>query len=89
MTGAGAGGQPYKVSWIRGRAAQSYPRVGWTRGSGRVRSGRVTILPDFGGSGQHLGFISFFTDYFLVSHRIWIEMNLRILHSDWLIFIDI
>ena len=26
---------------------QSCPRVGWTRGSGRV-----TILPDFGGSGR-------------------------------------
>ena len=25
----------------------------------RVGSGRVTILPDFGGSGQHIGFISF------------------------------
>ena len=31
------------------------PRVG----SGRVGSGRVTILPDFAGSGQHLGFIPF------------------------------
>ena len=31
---------------------QSCPRVGWTRGSGRVGSGRVTILPDFGGSGR-------------------------------------
>ena len=27
--------------------------------AGWVRSGRVTILPDFGGSGQHFGFISF------------------------------
>ena len=34
--------------------SQSCPRVGWTRGSGRV-----TILPDFGGSGQHFGFFSF------------------------------
>ena len=39
--------------------AQSCPRVGWTRGSGRVGSGRVTILPDFVGSGQHFGFFSF------------------------------
>ena len=31
---------------------QSCPRVGWTRGSGQVGSGRVTILPDFGGSGR-------------------------------------
>ena len=31
------------------------PRVG----SGQARSGRVTILPDFGGSGQHFGFFSF------------------------------
>ena len=38
---------------------QSCPRIGWTRGSGRVGSGRVTILPDFGGSGQHFGFFSF------------------------------
>ena len=37
------------------------PRVG----SGRVGSGRVTTLPNFGGSGQHSGFISFFTDFFL------------------------
>ena len=31
---------------------QSCLRVGWTRGSGRVGAGRVTILPDFGGSGR-------------------------------------
>ena len=37
--------------------AQRCPWVGWTRGSGQV-----TILPDFGGSGQHIGF---FTDYCL------------------------
>ena len=33
---------------------QSCPRVGWTRGSGRV-----TVLQDFGGSGQHFEFFSF------------------------------
>ena len=38
--------------------------------AGRVGSGRVTILPEFGrsgrvGSGQHFGF-QFFTDYFFV-----------------------
>ena len=33
---------------------QSCPRVGWTRGPGRV-----TILPEFGGSGHHFGFVSF------------------------------
>ena len=31
------------------------PRVG----SSRVGLGRVTILPDFGGWGQHFGFLSF------------------------------
>ena len=41
-------------SQIESTRQQSCPRVGWTRGSGRV-----TILPDFGGSGQHFGFISF------------------------------
>ena len=50
--------------------SQSCPRVGWTRGSGRVGSGRVTILPDFGGSGQHFGFLIFFTYYFLVPESI-------------------
>ena len=56
-------------SWSLARIhmAQSCPRVGWTRGSGRVGSGRVgsgrvgsgrvgsgrvTILLDFGGSGR-------------------------------------
>ena len=38
--------------------------------AGWVRSGRVTILPDFGGSGQHFGVLSFFTDYFLVPESI-------------------
>ena len=43
---------------------QSCPRVGWTRGSGRVGSGRVgsrfcRILAGRVGSGQHFGFISF------------------------------
>ena len=37
---------------------------------GPAGRGRVTILPDFGGSGQHFGFISFFTDYFLVPESI-------------------
>ena len=32
--------------------AQSCPRVGWTRGSGRVGSVRVTILSNCGGSGR-------------------------------------
>ena len=40
----GSGGQTSSTT-------QSCPRVGLTRGSGRV-----TILPDFGGSGQHFGF---------------------------------
>ena len=43
---------------------QSCPRVGWTRGSGRVGSGRVGSGHDFAGfwrvgSGQHFGFFSF------------------------------
>ena len=37
-----------------GMVTADCPQVGWTRGSGRV-----TILPDFVGSGQHFGFISF------------------------------
>ena len=43
-------------SWVRQfyKLPHSCPRVGWTCGSGRV-----TVLPDFGGSGQHLGFFSF------------------------------
>ena len=56
------------------------PRVG----SGRVESGRVTILSDFGGSGRvgsALRIFQFFTDYFLVPKSIWIfEYYIRI---DW------
>ena len=37
------------------RVAHWSPVVGWTRGSGWVM-----ILPDFGGSGQHFEFFSFF-----------------------------
>ena len=61
--------------------SQSCPRVRWTRGSGRVGSGH-----DFAGfwrvgSGQHFGFSSFFTDYFLVPKSMWIfEFYIRI---DW------
>ena len=45
-------------------SSQSCPRVGWTRGSGRVGSGRVgsrfcRILAGRVRSGQHFGFISF------------------------------
>ena len=32
---------------------------GWDGPAGWVRSDRVTIFPDFGGSGQHFGFFSF------------------------------
>ena len=53
-------------------------------GSGRIGSGRVTILPDFGGSGRvgsALGIYQFFTDHFLVPESIWIfEYYIRI---DW------
>ena len=42
--------------------------VGWTCGLGRV-----TILPEFGGSGWvSISDFSFFTDYFLVPKSIWI-----------------
>ena len=51
---------------------------------GRVGSGRVTILPAFGGSGRvgsALRIFNFFTDYFLVPESIWIfEYCIRI---DW------
>ena len=54
----------YKISinWTRGKIATvCFPELSTGRmdprvGSGRVGSGRVTILPDFGGSGQHFGF---------------------------------
>ena len=52
----------------------------------RVGSGRVTILPDFVGSGQHsvllvfLRIISWYLNRYESSNTI---------HSDWLIFIDI
>ena len=38
---------------------QSCPRVGWTRGSGRVGSRFCRILAGRVGSGQHFGFFSF------------------------------
>ena len=64
------------------------PRVGSGRvGSGRVGSGRVTILPDFGGSGRVS--ISDFLVFNWLFLGTWIDMNLRKLHSDWLIFYDI
>ena len=66
---------------------QSCPRVGWTRrfGSGRVGSRFCRILAGRVESGQHFGFSSF---YWLFLGT-WIYMNLRILQSDWLIFINI
>ena len=42
-----------RVSRVCKNMMQSCPPVGWAR-----RSGRVTILPDFVGSGQHFGFLS-------------------------------
>ena len=47
------------------RVNQSCPRVGWTRGSGRVGSSRVgsrfcQILVGRVGSGQHFGFLVFY-----------------------------
>ena len=41
--------------WLK----QSCPRVGWTRGSGRVGSRFCRILAGRVGSGQHFGFFSF------------------------------
>ena len=73
----------YQVVWLYHasgvmvpvQAVQSCPWVGCTRGSGRV-----TILPDFDGS----GLVS--TSEFLVSYWLflgsWINVNLRILHLD-------
>ena len=55
--------------------------------AGRVGSDRVTILPDFGGSGR-VSTSDFLVFYWLFLGT-WIAMNLRILHSDWLIFYDI
>ena len=54
----------------------------------RVGSGRVTILPDFGGSGR-VGSGQRKVFYWFFSWYTWIDMNLRILHSDWLVFYDI
>ena len=60
---------------------------GLDRPAGRVGSGRVTILSDFGGSGR-VSTSDFLVFYWLFLGT-WIDMNLRILHSDWLIFYDI
>ena len=65
--------------WARHHTSmdQSCPRVGWTRGSGRV-----TILPKIDGSGRvSTSDFPIFTDYFLVPESIWIfEYCIRI---DW------
>ena len=49
------------LSWYPGKEGmrQSCPRVGWTRGSGRVGSRFCRILAGRVGSGQHFGFFSF------------------------------
>ena len=50
-------------------------------GSGRVGSRFFRILAGRVGSGQHFGFFSFFTDYFLVPKSMWIfEYYIRM---DW------
>ena len=58
----------------------------------RVGSGLVTILPDFGGSGR-VGSGRVSTSDGLVIYWLfldtWLDMNIRILHSDCLIFYDI
>ena len=58
-------------------------------GSGRVGSGRVGSGHEFAGlwrvgSGQHFVFFIIFYWLFLGS---WIDMNLRIIHSDWMLFL--
>ena len=74
-------------TWTQAWSRQSCPRVGWTRGSGRVGSGH-----DFAGFWR-VGSGRVSTSDLLVFYWLflgtWIDMNLRILHSDWLIFIDI
>ena len=63
--------------------AQSCPRVGWTRGSGRVGSRFCRILAGLVGSALRI--FKFFTDYFLVPESIWIfEYYIRI---DWFLTI--
>ena len=65
------------ISWSS--ISQSCLRVGWTR---RVGSGRVTIMPEFGGSGRvSTSDFSVFTDYSVVPKSVWIfEYYIRI---DW------
>ena len=67
----------------------SQPRVvhGSDGPAGRVGLGRVTILPDFCGSGRvSTSDFLVFTDYFLVPKSMWI---FEYYISDWLIFYDI
>ena len=69
------------LEWLSGR--QSDAELSTGRMDPRVGSGRVTILPDFGGSGRvsTSDFLFFFTDYFLVPKSMWIfEYYIRI---DW------
>ena len=63
------------------------PELSTGRMDPRVGSGRVTILPDFGGSGR-INTSDFLVFYWLFLTTI-IDMNLWILHSDWLIFYDV
>ena len=65
----------------------SRPELSTGRMDPRVGSGRVTILPDFGGSGR-VSTSDFLVFYWLFLGT-WIDVNLRILHSDLLIFYDI
>ena len=58
---------------MQGAAELSTGRMDPRVGSGRVGSGRVTILPDFGGSVRvwsALRIFKFFTEYFLVPDSI-------------------
>ena len=64
------------ITWLMAKRMQSCPRVGWTRGSGRVGSGRVGSGHDFVGflrvwSGRVSTFdFLVFSDYFSVPESI-------------------
>ena len=75
-----------RVGWNRGSGRVGSGKNGSDRvGSGRVGfgTGRVKIMPDFGGSGQVESATSDFLVFYWLFLGTWIDTNLRILHSDW------
>ena len=70
---------------IKSPNKMSCPRVGWTRGSGRVGS----QFSRFWQAGSGRVRTSDLLDFLWLFLGTWIAMNLRILHLDWLMFIDI